>query len=50
MMVQNYASVISVVLNLFWPIEHLSKDYPMDHVASLTSQEQIVETVLYIGQ
>jgi len=39
-----------MVLNLFWPMDHLEKN-PMDHFVILTpAQEQLVETVLHINQ
>jgi len=31
-------------------MDHLLKKYPMDHFAMLTPHEQLVETVLHIGQ
>jgi len=31
-------------------MDHLFKKYPMDHFAMLTPHEQLVETVLHIGQ
>jgi len=40
----------AVVINLFWPMDHLLKKYLIDHFAMMTSQEQLVETVLHIGQ
>jgi len=34
----------SAVHNLFWPMDHLFKKYPMGHFAMLTPHEQLVET------
>jgi len=35
---------------LFGPWPMFSKKYPMDHFAVLTPHQQLVETVLHIGQ
>jgi len=43
-------SFSAVLLNLFWSMDHLLQKYPMDHFAMLTAHEQLVETVLHIGQ
>jgi len=40
----------AVVLNLFWPVNRLCEKYPVGHFAMLTPHEQLVETVLHIGQ
>jgi len=36
--------------NFFVPWTIFLKIYPMDHFATMTPHEQIVETVLHIGQ
>ena len=38
----------SVVFNLFWPMEHLRKKYPMGHFAMLTPHEQKEPPVVHL--
>jgi len=39
-----------MVLNLFWAKNNFFKKYLMDHVAVVTPHEQLLESVLHIGQ